>query len=224
MNFRDHVVRMAHDVLTNQFLEKAASFQSLPMRRDFITFNGSKLFNEYAELVPPACDASKAPGRQFERVHAVYQTLRDLEGVGLFADLLDPPAHRPPGCAVQANSPLRPAQQAHVRALMVRFEEMVAAADQLADVNAPSISAEAREGEVEYVIFSPANFESENGEAGFWSNVDGWVDLGSATRFSEGEVAEYRPPVLEGDAHWLSLGKAEAKVADYNHAERRARP
>jgi hypothetical protein len=57
----------------------------------------------------------------------------------------------------------------------------------------------------------------------FWSNDFGWVDLDSATRFSDQETQGVRLPVSGGSPGWWTLDAARKKVQDWNKIARRFR-
>ncbi|OCG90031.1 hypothetical protein LMG667_03405 [Xanthomonas euvesicatoria] len=68
------------------------------------------------------------------------------------------------------------------------------------------------------VIFSEAQMHLGDG-AGFWSNVDGWAVLESATRFVAGDRDRlYMPNSLQQDAQIVTLSDAEAKLEAYQEA------
>lgn len=54
-----------------------------------------------------------------------------------------------------------------------------------------------------YVIISTTEKDDETGKPLYWSNDDGWVDLGSATRFSSEEKKKLNLPV--GGKWWELL-------------------
>lgn len=59
-----------------------------------------------------------------------------------------------------------------------------------------------------FVVYSP-NESSLSDGAGFWSNEQGWVDLDSATRFSELESVKLSLPASTGmDARWVDANEA----------------
>jgi hypothetical protein len=53
----------------------------------------------------------------------------------------------------------------------------------------------------QFVLFSSDEDVVSEGEAGYWSNEEGWVDRDSATLFSEAQMCE--GALMVGRAHWL---------------------
>lgn len=80
------------------------------------------------------------------------------------------------------------------------------------DANAPELWQQAMEAKAEaakYFVVYSANESASTSGAGFWSNIDGWVELGQATHFTEDEARTMTLPLATGqDAKWVPLEEA----------------
>lgn len=64
---------------------------------------------------------------------------------------------------------------------------------------------------LDYVIYSPNESALTDGDAGFWSNEDGWCDFTTATRFTKAESETLNLPISTGqDAKWVLWDEANA--------------
>lgn len=64
-----------------------------------------------------------------------------------------------------------------------------------------------------FVIRSESESVASDGEAGFWSNEDGWGAPDAATQFSRDEIADTRLPLAaQGDASWVSVATIERQL------------
>jgi len=71
--------------------------------------------------------------------------------------------------------------------------------------------------QAQFVIYSPSEMTASDG-GGFWSNEDGWVDLGSATWYSKEEIAQIHLPITSRkDAHALPFDSALQAVENHRN-------
>lgn len=129
MNLYDKATGAARDLLSSGLIARVAGFQSNPVRKALFESLGTRLDDALRNATAPAA----AETSTFERLATLLEALRSLKWIGFMKDLRSPPL----GAQAQ---PMDGQQLRQVDSIEAKLDDVLEAADAIADPAAPALS------------------------------------------------------------------------------------